>query len=117
MTSTDQPDGHPRTSTAAGEPAEAWVGIDGTVPAELVELARRCLAADGGLPQAAEPSFLRRRWGAVGGVRFGRRGPSGRLLAAGVVCPGVDGPIVTGLVDPDARGCGVGSRLLDHALA
>jgi ribosomal protein S18 acetylase RimI-like enzyme len=38
------------------------------------------------------------------------------LVAAGVVCPGADGPIVTGLVDPGARGCGVGGRLLDHGL-
>jgi ribosomal protein S18 acetylase RimI-like enzyme len=44
------------------------------------------------------------------------RGASGELVAAGVVCPGADGPIVTGLVDPLARGCGVGGRLLDHAL-
>jgi ribosomal protein S18 acetylase RimI-like enzyme len=94
-----------------------WVEVAGDVPEGLVRLARRCLVADGGLPLAGDPGFLRRRWGAVGGVRFGLRGSSGELVAAGVVCPGADGPIVTGLVDPAARGCGVGGRLLDHALA
>lgn len=94
----------------------SWTDLDGTVPGQLVALARRCVAVDGGLPLAVEPAFLRRRWGAVGGVRFGRRGSSGELIAAGVVCPGADGPIVTGLVDPSARGHGLGSRLLDHAL-
>ncbi|MFC6608220.1 hypothetical protein ACFQFC_14335 [Amorphoplanes digitatis] len=34
---------------------------------ELVLLARRCLDADGGLPLAADPGFLRGRWAAPGG--------------------------------------------------
>jgi ribosomal protein S18 acetylase RimI-like enzyme len=94
-----------------------WVEVAGDVPEELVRLARRCLVADAGLPLAGEPGFLRRRWGAVGGVRFGLLGVTGVLVAAGVVCPGADGPIVTGLVDPAVRGHGVGGRLLDHGLA
>lgn len=93
-----------------------WAEIGGGVPEELVRLARRCLIADGGLPLAGEPGFLRRRWDADGAVRFGLRGSSGELVAAGVVSPAPDGPIVTGLVDPGARRCGVGSRLLDHGL-
>ncbi|HEY0531978.1 MAG TPA: GNAT family N-acetyltransferase [Actinoplanes sp.] len=98
-------------------PSGPWAEVAADVPEDLVRLARRCLVADGGLPLAGDPGFLRRRWGAVGGVRFGLRGSSGELVAAGAVCPGADGPIVTGLVDPAARGCGVGGRLLDHALA
>lgn len=113
MTSSDRPAG----PVQPGARTASWVEIDGDVPAELAGLARRCLAADGGLPLAAEPWFLRRRWGAVGGVRFGLRGSDGGLVAAGVVCPGADGPIVTGLVDPDVRERGAGSRLLDHGLA
>jgi ribosomal protein S18 acetylase RimI-like enzyme len=94
-----------------------WVEVGADVPEELVRLARRCLVADGGFPLAGEPGFLRRRWGADGAARFGLRGSSGELMAAGVVGPGPDGPIVTGLVDPGARGCGIGGRLLDHGLA
>jgi mycothiol synthase len=41
----------------------------------------------------------------------------GMLLAAIAVRPGPRGPMVTGLVDPAARGRGIGSRLLDAALA
>jgi len=108
----------PRPRPAAeGRPDLPWAELGADVPEELVRLARRCLVADGGLPLAAEPGFLRRRWAATGAVRFGLRGSSGELVAAGVVCPGADGPIVTGLVDPSARGCGVGGRLLDHSLA
>ena len=99
MTSIDRPAG----PVQPGAPTASWVEIDGDVPAELAGLARRCLAADGGVPLAAEPWFLRRRWGAVGGVRFGLRASDGGLVAAGVVCPGADGPIVTGLVDPGVR--------------
>lgn len=93
-----------------------WAEVGGDVPEELVRLARRCLVVDGGLPLAADPGFLRRRWAAAGAVRFGLRGGSGELVAAGVVGPGADGPIFTGLVDPAVRGCGVGGRLLDHGL-
>jgi mycothiol synthase len=102
----------PRQRTAE----TSWTEIDGGVPEELIRLARRCFVADGGLPLAGEAGFLRRRWDADGAVRFGLRGPAGELVAAGVVSPGADGPIVTGLVDPGARRLGLGSRLIDHAL-
>ncbi|GLY01965.1 GNAT family N-acetyltransferase [Actinoplanes sp. NBRC 101535] len=86
---------------------------------ELTGLVRRCLAVDGGLPLAVEPGFLRSRWAAPGSVAFAVR-PStgdGRLLAALAVRPVDDGVAIIGLVDPDARGRGIGSRLLDHGLA
>jgi mycothiol synthase len=92
-----------------------WDG-DGPVPDDLVELARRCRQADGGLPIADDPRFLRRRWTGPGGERFGLRASDGALLAAAATCPTPSGVIVTGLVAPEARGRGLGSRLLDHAL-
>ncbi len=52
-------------------------------PRDLVALAQCCLRADGGMPPADDPVFLRRRWAAPGGVRFGLRAPDGSLLAAG----------------------------------
>ncbi|GIE35046.1 hypothetical protein Ait01nite_080910 [Actinoplanes italicus] len=150
---------------------------------ELVTLARRCWEADGGLPLAVEPWFVRSRWSRPGTKTFTVRGPApgaaaepgsspgdataggpssgdaavstassgdaaGRgsslenaamgafsgdaaagalpaagdaggsvLLAAIAVRPGPRGSVVTGLVDPAVRGSGVGSRLLDAALA
>jgi ribosomal protein S18 acetylase RimI-like enzyme len=96
-------------------------GLDGAVvdgvPAALARLAERCVRADGGMPLAVEPWFLRRRWAAAEGQTFGLRGDDGELLAAGAVCPAGDGVIVTGLVDPAARGRGLGARVLDRGLA
>jgi mycothiol synthase len=93
-----------------------WDGA-GPVPDDLVELARSCRRADGGLPIADDPRFLRRRWTGPGGERFGLRSADGALLAAAAICPTPSGVIVTGLIAPEARGRGLGSRLLDHALA
>jgi ribosomal protein S18 acetylase RimI-like enzyme len=69
------------------------------------------------MPLAVEPWFLRRRWAAAGGRTFALRGDDGELLAAGAVCPAGDGVVVTGLVDPGARGRGLGARVLDRGLA
>ncbi|GIE96973.1 GNAT family N-acetyltransferase [Paractinoplanes rishiriensis] len=116
--------------TSTDEPARS--ALAGDIPDELVRLAGRCLAADGGLPLAADPGFLRRRWQAPPGETFALRAADGSLLAAGAVSPGPNspiptgsiptgpiptGPIVTGLVDPSARGRGLGARVLDHALS
>ncbi|PZG02837.1 GNAT family N-acetyltransferase [Micromonospora deserti] len=80
--------------------------------AALTELAEACLAADGGLPLFARPPLLRARllqnrtlgaWhggGLVAAVSVG----AGRVPATG-----------TGLVHPDWRGRGLGSRLLSWA--
>jgi mycothiol synthase len=87
--------------------------------AELVALALRCLAADGGLPLAADPAFLRRRWLADGTLAVQARDHDGRLLAAGAARPttAMGGVTFCGLVDPGARGRGIGSSLLDWGLA
>jgi ribosomal protein S18 acetylase RimI-like enzyme len=77
-------------------------------------LAQRCLAADGGLPLAVEEWFLRRRWAGPDVITDEVRDENGQLIAAGAV---KGGEIYTGLVDPAARGRGLGSRLLDWGLA
>jgi mycothiol synthase len=78
---------------------------------DLVLLAARCLDADGGLPQAADSSFLRRRWATPETTAI--RDETGRLVAAGAVR---DKSVFTGLVDPVARGTGLGGALLDWGL-
>jgi mycothiol synthase len=78
---------------------------------DLIALATRCFAADGGLPLATDPGFLRGRWTTPDTAAV--RDSDGRLVAAGAVR---DGPVFTGLVDPAVRGTGLGSRLLDWGL-
>lgn len=106
-----------------------WTSLSDGDFDDLVALASRCLAADGGLPQADTPAFLRARWAVPGVVTAAVRGDvpatvgggggGGRLVAAGAVrpSPSGDGSIFTGLVDPPARGRGIGGRLLDWGLA
>jgi mycothiol synthase len=96
-----------------------WSPLAGDEFDDLVLLARRCLAADGGLPLAGEPSFLRRRWTGPEQVSTSVRDRTGRLIAAGAVRPDAaeGGTAFTGLVDPSARGTGLGGRLLDWGLA
>ncbi|WP_250030554.1 GNAT family N-acetyltransferase [Paractinoplanes maris] len=94
-----------------------WTELTG-LPAELLALARRCLEADGGLPLAGEPGFLGRRWAGEDVSAFGLPADDGGgLLAAGAVRLTPSGPAFTGLVDPDARGLGLGADLLDYGLA
>jgi mycothiol synthase len=84
----------------------------GRVPEDdLVALAARCLAADGGSPFAADPAFVRRRL--ITDSTTAIRDETGRLVAAGAVR---DNAVFTGLVDPAARGTGLGGALLDWAL-
>jgi mycothiol synthase len=91
-------------------PQPAWPPLSEDDFGDLIALAARCLAADGGLPLAADPGFLRRRWETAATVAVR---DSGRLIAAGAVR---DGPTFTALVDPAVRGTGLGSRLLDWGL-
>jgi ribosomal protein S18 acetylase RimI-like enzyme len=80
---------------------------------DLVALAERCLASDGGLPVAADPAFLRRRWTEPATTTTSTRDPQGRLIAAAAVR---DETTCTGMVDPAARGVGLGAELLDWGL-
>jgi GNAT superfamily N-acetyltransferase len=81
-----------------------WVALGGDVPAELVRLAERCRAADGGMPLAPSPGFLRRRWAAPGGGRWRPSSANGRRTRP-------DGVV------PAARGRGLGGALVCEALA
>jgi mycothiol synthase len=84
---------------------------------ELVALVRRVLDADGGMPLAADPSFLRRRYLGDETTTTVVRRTDGTLVAASAVRPGADrGAVVNALVDPDLRGRGIGATLLDAAL-
>ena len=97
---------------------ELGVGEIGGVAA----LAARCVAADGGLPLAADEAFLSRRFAGDGVRTLVATEASGRLVAAAAVRPhntadGVPGARATGFVDPSWRGRGLGARLLDWQLA
>jgi mycothiol synthase len=83
---------------------------------DLIGLAQRCHAADGGLPHAAEPQFLRGRWSGPAVIAEEVRDGARQLLAAGAVRPSGGGVAYTGLIDPAARGRGLGGRLLDWGL-
>ena len=134
--------------------AVTWAELPFDSEDDLIALAGRCLEADGGLPLAADPAFLRRRWSGPGVVTLQGRTGEGLLVAAGAVrsapapagapsaasgtaAAGVTdaagaaatggaaagatvsagGATFVGLVDPEARGLGVGSYLLDWGLA
>ncbi|MFD0278866.1 GNAT family N-acetyltransferase [Kitasatospora sp. NPDC127111] len=74
---------------------------------EITELARKCLAHDGGLPATASAGFLERRYtGVVLGAYDGER-----LVASGAAAAAV-----VGTVDPEYRGQGIGAELLDRLL-
>lgn len=95
--------------------ASAWPPLaDGDFD-DLVGLAQDCLGTDGGLPLAAEPSFLRRRWTGPRVSTVAARDGVGRLVAAGAVRD-QGGDVFTGLVAPYARKAGLGGRLLDWGL-
>jgi mycothiol synthase len=94
-----------------------WWPLGASDGAELVALAGRCLAADGGLPLAATAEFLARRYGGEETATLAGFTPAGRLVAVGSV-RWLAGPVsvVVGQVDPALRGRGLGARLLDWSL-
>ena len=99
-------------------PRIAWRALAGGDLPALAALATRCVAADGGLPVAASPVFLARRYAGDGVASLGGFDPAGVLVGAAAVRP-VDGGYgaVAGQVDPASRGRGLGSHLLDWGLA
>jgi mycothiol synthase len=88
----------------------------------LAELAALCLAADGGQPFAASPSFLR-RWYLAGAASYAGFGGAGLICAASLrrFAPGPPGAVpsaaavTTGLVHPAWRRRGIGAHAFDWA--
>jgi mycothiol synthase len=96
-----------------------WAPLADDRFADVVDLARRCLAVDGGMPLVADEGFLRRRY-PTDGARPGSvtvRQPAGWLAAVGGVRSTPSGVAVIGMVDPGFRGAGLGARLLDELLS
>ncbi|MEV6150356.1 GNAT family N-acetyltransferase [Nonomuraea sp. NPDC052129] len=90
-----------------------WTALSPADIPAIADLARRCVAHDGGLQATASPSFLERRYAA--GTAVGAFA-DGRLVACGAVRPVGDASAATGLVDPGHRGQGLGSGLLDRLI-
>jgi len=97
--------------------APTWAALAATDLPDVAALAGRLRAADGGLSQTATASYLAGRYAGDAVTARGARDAGGALVAAGSVRPGPHGPLVTGMVDPAARGRGLGAALLDWALA
>lgn len=82
----------------------------------LLALTGRCLAADGGLPDAASEVFVCRMFLSGPGAAWLDDG--GALVAAAALGPELDGRVTAaGAVDPAVRGLGIGGQLLDWTLA
>ncbi len=94
-----------------------WAPLSDPDVDDVVALAAACLAADGGLPLAADPSFVRRRWAAAGAAATTVRDQTGRLVAAASVRFTGPGATLTVLVHPGARAGDLGARLLDAGSA
>jgi mycothiol synthase len=94
-----------------------WRPLGASDGAELVALAGRCLAADGGLPLAATAEFLARRYGGDKTATLAGFTPAGRLVAVTSV-RWLAGPVsvVVGQVAPACRSRGLGAWLLDWSL-
>ncbi|GAA0803973.1 GNAT family N-acetyltransferase [Spirilliplanes yamanashiensis] len=92
-----------------------WRVLTGAGLSEVAALAARCLAVHGGLPLAAEPSFLQRRFAARAVTA---RDPAGRLIAAAGLRDddGGGGPVAAWLALPEAVDH-AGAAVLDAALA
>lgn len=101
--------------THAKEPTMTigWAALSPADMPAIADLARRCVAHDGGLPATTSPSFLERRY--VAGTVVGAFA-DGRLVACGAVRAVGDVSAATGLVDPGHRGQGLGSGLLDRLI-
>ena len=89
----------------------AWQPLSEADLPDLAHLARRCLAADGGLPHLAGEPMLRRLF--LSGESVGGRDETGDLVAAAsVFLDGGGHRTATGLVHPSARRQGLGDELV-----
>jgi mycothiol synthase len=102
MTAVNKLPGHDRALTEDDLPA-------------LRALIQRCLAADGGRPDAASDGFIRGQY--LSGPAICRYEADGSLIAAAALSvPGGDQVTAAGAVDPAQRGRGLGRHLLDWTL-
>ena len=109
-----EPEDVPRPSL----PGLTWRRLDGNDLPALVELSRKCLAADGGLPSLFELEAVSGRYFPEEvGVQLGAFTGDGNLVASATVHLYEGSPaarvIITGQVQPDHRRRGVGSYLMD----
>jgi mycothiol synthase len=92
----------------------AWQPLTDDDVDALRHLARRCLEADGGLPQLAHEQMIRRLF--LSGSGIGGRDETGDIVAAaGVFVDGAGHRTATGLVHPSTRWQGLGEELAQWA--
>jgi len=95
-------------------PTLAWQPITEEDVDSLRHLARRCLAADGGLPQLAHEQMIRRLF--LSGSGIAGRDATGDIVAAVAVFVDAAGHrTATGLVHPSTRWQGLGEELAQWA--
>jgi mycothiol synthase len=93
-----------------------WISLtDGRLPG-IVDLYRRCLAVDGGLPASASAEFVRNRYAGRAVTAVGACDAAGELVAAGSVRRARGFVLATGQVAPAHRRRGLGAELLDRLL-
>lgn len=92
----------------------AWQPLTEQDVDELRHLARRCLAADGGLPQLAHEQMIRRLFLSGSGI-VGRDETGDIVAAAAVFVDDAGHRTATGLVHPSTRWQGLGEELAQWA--
>ena len=95
-----------------------WRPIGSRDVGRVIALLRACLAADGGLPFAAEEVFVRERFlPGPSGAAIGGFDANGRMVAAAALrateTPKASMASAVGQVHPEARGLGIGTGLLE----
>ncbi|MGN9844002.1 GNAT family N-acetyltransferase [Nonomuraea sp. H19] len=92
-----------------------WAALAPANITEIADLAHKCMTHDGGLEATTSQAFLARRYAGAEVTAVGAF-DDGHLIACGAVRPVKDAAALVGLVDPDHRGRGLGSRLLDQLI-
>ncbi len=90
-----------------------WRPLDTSDLPVLASLSAVCLAADGGLPFAADPGFFSPRYlPEAPGKTLGAFSPAAGIVAAAAVRQEECGATIVGQVHPDWRGRGIGATLI-----